>query len=69
MKVYTIAKITNEVYGHGDAGKETRIVRMGPYGSGKFPPTFASETAAEDYRDELKVPFETVVVELELISE
>lgn len=49
MKAYIVAKITQETYGQGDTGTETRICRMGGYGSGEFPPAFLSRDGAAEW--------------------
>lgn len=48
-KLFGLAQDTHQVYGHGDTGTELRICRMGPYGTGEFPPVFTSRKNAEDW--------------------
>jgi hypothetical protein len=67
MKVYGIAQLVSQVYGHGDCGSEQHICRMGPYGSGEFPPLFHTAEAAQVWISQQQVSFpEFKVVELEL---
>jgi len=69
MKVYTIAVESNECYGHGDYGSELRIIRMGIYGSGNFPPLFTTRAAAEEWLKNRSNRFHsTRIVELELLE-
>ena len=69
MKVYTIAVESNECYGHGDCGVELRIVRMGSYGSGNFPPLFTTRVAAEEWlKKTSNLFYSTHIVELELLE-
>ncbi len=48
-RVYGIALVSRECYGHGDFGDEAKITAFGSYGSGAFPPCFLTKKAAEDY--------------------
>lgn len=68
MKIYALAKVSNECYGHGDFGNENRICRMGAYGMGEFPPVFTSKEDAERVVKEDPQFAELVVVELNLYS-
>jgi len=72
MKVYTIAVESNECYGHGDCGVELRIVRMGSYGSGNFPPLFTTRVAAEEWLKRDSNQFYSMltmrIVELDLLE-
>lgn len=66
-KVYGIAVKTSQCYGHGDFGQEERICRMGGWGSGAFPPLFAThELAAAHIKKMTEESRELVVVELTL---
>lgn len=49
VKVYTVGSKVSKVYGHGDSGSEEVIARMGPYGTGEFPPLFTTAKAAQDW--------------------
>lgn len=70
MKIYGIAVETHECYGHGDFGNELRIVKLGPYGAGPFPPLFAERQYAEEFiRKATPKSFQKLqVVELELMD-
>jgi hypothetical protein len=68
MKVYAIANEVHECYGQGDYGKEHRICRQGSYGTGGFPPVFASRQAAQNYLAGIEY-FTGKVVELEFVAE
>ena len=67
-KVYTIATLKNECYGHGDYGNELKICREGAYGAGSFPPIFLNEQLAQEYLDSLKWNHDKRIVELEFIE-
>jgi hypothetical protein len=49
LAIFTIGSKTDECYGHGNYGTETRICREGAWGTGQFPPCFCSRTDAERY--------------------
>lgn len=68
MKIYTLAKESNECYGHGDYGTEEVIRKAGCYGTGEFHPCFRSQRAAIQYLKHLKqhVSMFLHVVSLEL---
>ena len=66
MKIFTIATKTRECYGHGDYGEELRICKAGAYGSGGFPPAFATVSEATEYLNSLEWNHDKSVVSLEL---
>ena len=66
-KIYTIAKITSEVYGHGDTGKVLRICGLGAYETWEYPPCFTNIAAAENFKINLPFEYNYKVVELNLI--
>jgi len=65
--IFTIGTLTNECYGHGHHGAETRICREGAYGGGQFAPCFCTRSDAEQYLSEMKWKHDKVVVELRLL--
>lgn len=68
MKIFTIAVKSHETYGHGDNGIETRIIKLGSYGTGDFPPCFPTYKLAAEWLSRHYKQFyvDTVIVELEL---
>lgn len=64
MIIYGIAESRRQVYGHGDSGEELMICAEGAYGTGGFPPLFATRVAAQQYADNKKSGATLVVVEL-----
>jgi hypothetical protein len=67
-KVYTIATLKRECFGHGDYCNELKICQKGPYGTGPFPPVFLNRQLAQDYLDSLRWNHDKQIVELELIE-
>jgi hypothetical protein len=67
-EIFTIGTVSGQCYGHGDYGLETRIHRIGPYGTGGFPPCFYTRTEAEQYLADLTWKSDKVVVALRLYS-
>ena len=66
MKVYALAKIVNEVYGHGSFGKEYHICSTN-FENIKFHPLFKSKEEAEIYRNKLLLKFDYKIVPLNII--
>ena len=66
MKIYGIAIVSHECYGHGDFGDETQIRRLGAYGSGKFPPFFLKREDAEKYLKSVDSFDRRTIVEVDL---
>jgi len=64
-KVFTIASIVSQTYGHGSSGEEQMITKMGGYGTGEFPPVFYSKRDARAFLKKSNI-YEGVVVPLEL---
>jgi hypothetical protein len=69
MRVFGIADEQHQCNGHGDYSSEEKIVRLGMYGSGDFPPLFRSWDAAVAYIQTLKYPGTKRPVELWLEDE
>ncbi len=68
MQYYTIAKKTNQIYGHGSCGYEFHICPIDAYtnqGSQDFPPLFKSKEEAEAYLEDKEV-YEGIVVTMEV---
>lgn len=49
--LYGFAAENRVCYGHGDFATVDQMSRMGPYGSGEFPPVFETREEAEAWRD------------------
>lgn len=49
--LYTVAIARSECHGHGDYSTEEKVCRMGPYGSGEFPPLFRTREEAQRWLD------------------
>ena len=79
MKIYTIATLKNECFGHGDYRNELKICQdiiqyhKDPttnqlIGIQTFHPVFADKPLAQTYLDELKWNSDKRIVELEFIK-
>ena len=66
--LFAIANETHETYGMGDCGKELRIRRQGPYGSGEYPALFTSRENAQTWIDSQEWKAGLQVVEMTLIE-
>lgn len=64
--LYTIGTKTQECYGHGDYGEETRIIGTSGWGGGPFPPVFLTEEEATAYMGQMQGCASRKVVELRL---
>lgn len=69
FQLFTVGIEASECYGHGDFGKEVKICRMGSYGSGEFPPFFATESSCREWLAANKDKFysTTVIVPVTLM--
>lgn len=67
MKIYAIATICNETYGHGDVGQELKICQEDAYHTeGKWNPVFEMKEDAEKFLKKMQFKYKRVVVEIEL---
>lgn len=66
--VYTFSHGERVCNGHGDYSDEDRIKRMGPYGTGEFPPVFEDKIEALEWIEQQTKWFGGKLVELTLVT-
>lgn len=65
-KVFTVAAVKSQCFGHGDYGNVLSICPEGAYGTGDFPPVFMSRESAESYLAKINLG-DRKIVELKVL--